>query len=398
MVPAEAVRNNRNRNILLRHDLQIVFGITLISVIGVNSIAPAFPLMAAHLHLSEGDVVMLITVFTFPGIILSPVMGILADRFGRKKVIVPSLILFGAAGSACAFTDDYHMLLLLRFVNGVGASALGGLNQTIIGDMFDGDERAAAMGYNASVLGIGTMIYPAIGGVLALLGWNYPFLLSLLALPIALLVLIGLGNTEPKTELPFHKYLAGAARSAADREILPAYMATLATFILLYGALLAYFPFLMDRRFHASPSTIGLMMAATSISTILGAFNLGWISRRFSPKTIIAVSFIMYAVSIMLVLLSENLWLMIVPVLLYGLANGVNIPSIQTHLSGNAPMIYRGAFMSINSMVLRLGQTIGPVLTGIAFTRWGMEGVFYSSALFSVVSFLFVVMIMRNET
>ena len=188
----------------------------------------------------------------------------------------------------------------------MGASALGGLNQTIIGDMFSGEERTAALGYNASVLGVGTMIYPALGGALALLGWNYPFLLSVLALPMGVLVMLGLKNPEPAAALPLREYLAGAARSAADREIVPSYLATLATFILLYGALLAYFPFLMHSRFNASPSIIGLMLAATSVTTIIGAFNLGWISRRFASKTIIVASFVMYAVAILLVLSHHN--------------------------------------------------------------------------------------------
>lgn len=224
----------------------------------------------------------------------------------------------------------------------MGASALGGLNQTIIGDMFSGEERTAALGYNSSVLGVGTMIYPALGGALALLGWNYPFLLSALALPMALLVLFRLDNPEPEAAPPLRQYISGAARSVADRNAVPAYLATLATFILLYGALLAYFPFLMHKKFNASPPTIGLMLAATSITTIAGAFNLGWISRRFSPKAIIVASFVAYAAAIVLVLFAGTLWQMIVPVLLYGLANGLNIPSIQTHLSSTAPMEYRG--------------------------------------------------------
>jgi ACDE family multidrug resistance protein len=138
------------------------------------------------------------------------------------------------------------------------------------------------------------------------------------------------------------------------------------------------------------------MLAASSVTTIIGAFNLGWISRRFKPKTIIIVSFIMYAAAIMLIVHAASIWLMTVPVLLYGLANGLNIPSIQTHLSGSAPMEYRGACMSINSMVLRLGQTVGPVVTGIAFQLWNMEGVFYFSALFSIVSFILLALFLRK--
>jgi ACDE family multidrug resistance protein len=391
------VNIDRTRRILLGRDLQIIFSITLISVIGVTSIAPAFPLIAKDLRLSESDVVMLITAFTLPGIFLSPVMGVLADRFGRKKVIVPSLFLFGIAGSACAFTGNFHLLLALRFLNGVGAAALGGLNQTVIGDMFTGPERAAALGYNASVVSIGTMAYPAIGGALALIGWNYPFLLSALALPVGVLVMLGLRNPEPGAVPPMRRYLAGAMSSVRGGGIVPAYLATMASFVLLYGAILAYFPFLMHARFGASSSTIGLMLAVTSITCIIGAFNLGRISRRFSYKTIITASFILYAVAICAIQWTDSIWLMIVPLLLYGFANGINIPGIQTYLSGNAPMEYRGVFMSMNSMVLRFGPTMGPILNGISFHRWGMKGVLYSSALFAAASFIILAVFLKDD-
>ncbi len=389
--------DTRPRRIFLDRDLQIIFGITLISVIGVTSIAPALPMIAKDLRLTGSQVVMLITIFTLPGIFLSPVMGVLADRFGRKKVIVPSLFLFGIAGTACAFTDSFPLLLSLRFANGVGAAALGGLNQTVIGDLFNGTERAEALGYNATVLNIGTMAYPAIGGALALIGWSYPFLLSALALPMGALVLLFLKNPEPSSPPPIRGYLAGVMNSVSGGGIVPAYLATMAAFMLLYGALLAYFPFLLHARFGASPSTIGLMLAATSVSSMLAAFNLGRISRRFSHKTIIVVSFALYAVVLGAVQWIDTIYLMTVPVLLYGFANGMNIPGIQTFLSGNAPMEYRGAFMSMNSMVLRLGQTLGPIFTGIAYHRWGMEGVFYSSALFAAASFLVLAVVLKND-
>lgn len=393
---ADIVTDTRTRRIFLKRDLQIIFGITLISVIGVNSIAPALPMIARDLRLSGSEVVMLITIFTLPGIFLSPVMGVLADRFGRKRVIVPSLFLFGMAGTACAFTDNFHILLALRFANGVGAASLGGLNQTVIGDMFSGPDRAAALGYNASVLNVGTMVYPAIGGALALIGWNYPFLLAALALPMAALVLRYLKNPEPSAVPPIRRYLSGAINSVSDGGIMPAYLATLAAFILLYGALLAYFPFLLHARFGASSSTIGLMLAATSVTSMIGAMNLGRISRRFSYKSIITASFVMYAAAFCAILFINSIWLMIVPVMLYGFANGINIPGIQTFLSGNAPMEFRGVFMSMNSMVLRLGQTLGPIFTGIAFHSWGMEGVFYSSALFAAASFIVLAVLLKS--
>jgi len=161
-------------------NLQVIFSITLTAVLGVASITPAFPRMERDLHISAQDIGLLITVFTLPGVILTPILGVLADRIGRKKILIPALLLFGVAGTSCFFARDFQLLLVFRFLQGIGAASLGSLNVTIIGDLFEGHDRAAAMGYNASVLSIGTASYPAIGGALATIGWYYPFLLPAL--------------------------------------------------------------------------------------------------------------------------------------------------------------------------------------------------------------------------
>ena len=66
-------------------NLQVIFSITLVAVLGVASITPAFPKMERELNVSAQDIGLLITVFTLPGVILTPIFGVLADRFGRKK-------------------------------------------------------------------------------------------------------------------------------------------------------------------------------------------------------------------------------------------------------------------------------------------------------------------------
>ncbi|XOF33331.1 MAG: MFS transporter [Candidatus Electrothrix sp. YB6] len=86
-------------------NLQIIFAVTLMGVLGVASITPAFPSIVAELALSPKDIGLLLTVFTVPGVILTPVLGILADRFGRRKVLAPCLFLFALAGTACAFGE-----------------------------------------------------------------------------------------------------------------------------------------------------------------------------------------------------------------------------------------------------------------------------------------------------
>jgi ACDE family multidrug resistance protein len=174
------------------HNLHVIWFVTLLAALGSSSVAPAFPGIREEFGISVGQVGLLITVFTLPGVLLTPVAGVLSDWYGRRTILVPSLLLFGVAGGACALTRDFELLLALRVLQGVGAAALGAINVTLIGDLFSGRERTAALGYNSTVLSVGTASYPAIGGALATLGWFYPFALPIAAIPIALLVFFSL--------------------------------------------------------------------------------------------------------------------------------------------------------------------------------------------------------------
>ena len=148
-------------------ELQAIFGVTLMAVLGVSSIAPALPRIAETLGISAGQVGLLVTAFTLPGVILTTVAGVLADRYGRLRVLLPGLILFSIAGTGCVFATSFSVLIALRVVQGIGASAIGSINVTLIGDLFVDRQRTTAMGLNASVLSIGTAAYPAVGAIRA---------------------------------------------------------------------------------------------------------------------------------------------------------------------------------------------------------------------------------------
>jgi MFS family permease len=186
------------------------------AVLGTSSITLTFPEIRDALGISSGQVGLLITVFTLPGILLKPVAGVLYDRYGRRKVLVPSLFLFSIGGVACALATDFGLLLLLRTLQRVGVAALGAINVTMIGDLYSGQRRTEALGYNSSVLSVGTASYPAIGGALALLGWRYPFALPLVALPITLLVLLSLRNPKLHNEQGLKEYAGNIWESVRD--------------------------------------------------------------------------------------------------------------------------------------------------------------------------------------
>lgn len=394
---------NDTKKISFRHkvfnDINFVTiaAVTLIAVLGVSSITPAFPKVEKELGISTQQVGLLITVFTIPGVLLTPIFGVLGDRLGRKKVLVPSLFLFAIAGTLCAFMVDFYLLLFFRFLQGIGSASLGSLNVTLIGDIYKGKERAAVMGYSASVLSVGTAAYPAIGGVLAVFGWNFPFLLPVLALPVGILVITSLHNPEPKNEQSLRDYLISTWESIKNFQVLGIFLTSVVTFIILYGSYLTYFPFLLDRNFGASTVTIGILMSSMSLTTAITSSQLGKLVSFFSEKKLILIAFVLYIISLVLIPLIDNIWGLALPVILFGVAQGMNIPSIQTLLASLAPIEYRAAFMSLNGMVLRLGQTLGPVLMGLIYISLGIEATFYAGAIFGLVMIILVTIMIKEK-
>ena len=383
-------KNENKKRIYLDINLQIIFGITLTYIMGVSSITPAFPKMVKELNISAKDIGLLITVFTFPGILLTPILGVIADRWGRKKIIIPSLMLFGITGGVCFFTRDFTLLLILRLIQGIGAAPLGSLTVTIIGDLYSGKELVAAMGYNSSVRSIGSAGYPAIGGALAMIGWYYPFILPVIAVPIGFLVLSHLKTPELKNEVYIREHLNIVRRKLRNRQVVRLLAIGIISFIMLTGSYMTCFPLLLGNSFSASPLIIGLIMASVSLIAAFTSSQLGKIAKLFSERNILKISFILYALALLVIPFIPQLGLFLIPILIFGIAHGINVPVVQSILAGLAPMKYRATFMSISGMTFRIGQTMGPLLMGVVISVWGISGAFYAGAALSIVMFIII--------
>ena len=378
------------KKIYLDTNLQIIFGITLTYIMGVSSITPAFPKIVKELNISARDVGLLIAVFSFPGILLTPFLGVIADRWGRKRIIIPSLMLFGIAGGLCFFVRDFKLLLILRLIQGAGAASLGSLTVTIIGDLYSRKELVAAMGYNSSVRSIGSASYPAIGGALAMMGWHYPFILPVIAVPIGFLVLFNLKTPEPKNEVHIREHLNIVWKKLRNRQMVGLLVVSIILFIMLFGSYMTYFPLLLGNSFAASSLIIGLVIAGVSLIAAFTSSQLGKIIKLFPKKIILKTSFILYAIALLIIPLISQPWLFFIPVIIFGIAHGMSIPVIQALFAEAAPLKYRATFMSVSGMTFRIGQTLGPLLMGIVISIWGIGGVFYAGAGLSIVMFIII--------
>ena len=126
---------------------------------------------------------LVVAVFGFP-------MGYLADRVGLAKVLIASLVLFIVAGVSGYFCSDIYTLLATRVFLGVGIAGISTAATGLMGIYYDGDERRRVMAVQSAFMGFGGVVLEIIGGLMADVSWNVPFLVYLIAVPILIAGLI----------------------------------------------------------------------------------------------------------------------------------------------------------------------------------------------------------------
>ncbi len=361
-------------------NLQIVFGITVMAILGTFTITPALPRIVREMRISPSEIGLVITVFTLPGIFIMPLIGACADRFGRRRVVGACLLVFGLSGLACYWVVDFSTLLFLRFVQGIGAAPLSSLNIAFISDLYSGRTRTTAMGYNQAVLSIGAAAFTAIGGGLATLGWRYPFVLPVLALPVALLVVRVLKTPTAQVPPRLTDYLADASRTLRQRPIVLSYAATVLGLTVVWGAYFTYFPILMGLKLDQPPALIGLVMTAMTLSSAMSSALVGRLSARVPGRDLLRASFLLYGLALAVVPWIADPWLLAAPVAVVGLAQGLFIPTVQSILGHFSTIENRGIVMALYGSAIRAGQTLGPLSMGLLFPWVGVDGVFFVSA------------------
>lgn len=375
-------------------NLLIVFALSVMAVLGVSSVTPAFPKIIQTFNIPPARVGLLISLYTLPTLLFSPGLGILADRLGRKQVAIPSLILAGIAGTACAFTDNFNQLLGWRFLQGMGVASLRVLPVAIIGDLYTGVKRTTAIGYQISVSSIATTLYPILGGALAVMSWSYPFLLNLSAFPVALLVWLALKNPEPNsqsnTATTFKAHSINALKRLRNAQFIGLFVVSMVDYMLLFGVHQTYLPLFIDQSFQASSFQIGLILASVPIAIVMTSLQTGRLAQRFSEISLIQVALICHAVALCSISFIPYLWLLLIPSVLLGMGLGLSFPSIAALLSAQAPQGYLATILSANDTFGGLGRTLGPLLMGTIFGLGGIDAVFYGGAGMAIVSLVFL--------
>lgn len=217
---------------------------TILAPLGVPLIAPALPVVRAAFGIGDASASLLVSTYFVTGIVLSPFIGMLADRVGRRRVLIPSLLIFSLTGGAMALSPSFAVLIALRVVQGTAAAGIFITTVTLVGDVFEGARRNAVLGVNNAALSARAAVFPILGGALAVVAWNAPFVLYLVALPIALFAAWRLDEPGAEPTEEEIGYLRTALGALVGTDAMVLYGAAFMTEMLVFGVIITGLPFL----------------------------------------------------------------------------------------------------------------------------------------------------------
>lgn len=336
---------------------------------------PLLPLLANYFHRSHADVTLTVTAGTAGVAIAAPFAGQVADRIGRKRVIVASALLLGLTAFPAAMASSLAALTFWRFVQGLATPGVFAITIAYINDEWPVDRAASAVGAYVSGTVLGGFSGRVISGFAAqYLGWRWTFtVLGAAALTIAAILERGL-----PAERGFHRHNAHRAaiwRASAGHLRNPRLAATYAgSFCILFTqvALFTYVTFrLAAPPFSLRPGALGLIFCVYLVGAAVTPLA-GRAIDRFGHRAAIMAACAMCAGGAA-ISLGENL-----PAVLGGLAlasSGVFIAnSAATSYIGTATANARALAVGIYVSCYYVGGSFGAAAPGWLWDRWGWTG------------------------
>lgn len=360
-----------------RPPITLIYAVTVTGILSNTLIIPAVPDILDAFNQPDSRAGVLVASGSLPGIVVAPVIGGLADRFGRRQVLVPCLVLFGVAGGLGGLAPSFSFLLGARLVQGIGSAGLINLAVVIIGDHWTGEARARAIGRNAAVLTVSLAVLPGLGGLLTEIGtWRLAFAPYLLALVTAVAVQRLLPDVDLGEPVVLRRQIHGAWQVLRRPLVAGAIATGIAVFVLIFGLYLATLPVLLEREFGLGAGMRGLVAAVPASAATLVAFNLGRLKARWGRRRLVMVSSALFSVSFFMIGAAPTLVVLFMGAILYGLAEGASIPTLQDAVVAATPAASRGAVMAVFVAGARTGQTVGPLMAGVGLATVGPSSTF----------------------
>ncbi|WP_165820790.1 MFS transporter [Pueribacillus theae] len=366
--------------------------IMFLTLTGYGIVLPSLPFLADNLGLTSFQMGTLITGWATAQLIAAPFWGRLADKIGRKPVLICGLIGFGIAFYLLLFANSYWQLLLARMI---GASLSAGTYPavlSIVADSTSQEHRNVAIAKMGAINGLGFLCGPSIGGFFAQFSVQLPFIvagtLAFITTPFAWKYL-----EEPSSVHTLIRVKTSYLKSFSmltKRGYRELYLVTLGLSMAAssFFGLIGYF---MIARFESSPGLVSIVFSAEAgTAVIVQFFVLERLYRIWNEERLKQYGLVICSIGFILIALSPHWLVAVLGSSMIGLGQACVIPIVVSLLS-KLGSYGHGVTMGMNESMDSLGRIVGPLLGGLVFSA-NIAIPFFGSALIIVAVLIMIVL------
>ncbi|RMF94941.1 MAG: MFS transporter [Gammaproteobacteria bacterium] len=387
--------------------MPILLSTILMSGLGFGLVLPAFLFFAENLGASPAVATTIIGTFAVGQFLSTPVWGRLSDRFGRKPILVISLLGQAASYLLLAFADNLWMMAIARSLNGLTSGNLP-VAMAYVSDVTPPEKRAGGMGMVGGAISLGFIVGPAIGGLLggsdaasASLFWPGIAAASVCALTAVAGILFLRESLPPeKRSHAEGKPREGgfaAARRVFRRPILA--QMVLAGFLVYLGMALfeTIFPLWSGARYGWGPREVGLSFTYLGllVGTVQGVL-VGRLVPRFGEGRLVTFGLACYPVGLLIMTQAPTWPLMMAGITFTAGGGALFITTMSSLVSHQAAEQERGLVMGVYQSGSWMGRAIGPPVAGILFGALGVNSPLFAAALIILPALAMVALIRRR--
>ncbi|KLV33482.1 MFS transporter [Priestia megaterium] len=387
-------------------DLLALASVPLIMTLGNSMLIPVLPVIEKRLQISSLQVSMIITVYSIFAIFLIPIAGYLSDRFGRKKIIIPSLLLAAVGGALTGWAswqmaNPFWVILIGRAIQGIGSAGAMPVVMPCVGDMFkDEQEITKGLGLIETANTFGKVLSPILGAFLAAMIWFLPFwFIPILCLISILLVmfLVKVPKNDSSSESEQKKksikqFLKDLKKTLKENIgwLMAIFILGAIIMLVLFGVLF-YLSTILEERYHIVNTKKGLVMAipllALSISSFVAGKKVG--NNKIVMKWSAFFGFLLLTCSFIILFFNTSLFSILLTLVLGGIGIGAALPSLDALITEGIEKEERGTITSLYSSMRFVGVAAGPPLYTLLM-KWSDMAVFQTSLGVSAVGAILV--------
>ncbi|WP_017328094.1 MFS transporter [Synechococcus sp. PCC 7336] len=370
----------RNRKTFEQQSLKlpVVLAAGSLTTMAGGVVAPVIPDVVQQLAIDPVLAGNLVSMHCLTIAVLSPPLGILADKIGPLNVLLPALVFYALFGAAGALMPSFWPLLATRALLGVASGGIAAGSLGLLGSIYEGEARSKAIAYAASILTITGIVFPLLGGWVGSFNWQFAFYLYGLALPLALLALYTF-----ERKVPPHAIKAGSnegLRGVLGRAEIQKLLLTLSLASVAMYAVVIYAPLYLRETLAIGTTLNGVALASRAVgAALVSAFGAKRLAKKWGKARATALGFGLMAVTLWTIpILSLYRWILLAAVL-FGAGFGLVLPNLYDTLANLAPDKLRSSVLAAGTGAGFLGQFLSPILLGPVLAVGGLEWTFYAA-------------------